>query len=86
MPRMTVNLPDPVNSLLEELADRQGTTKTEILRRALALYDYVEDETADDKLRLALIDKQDHPKKEIVLLENRMARKVSSERRPEPQT
>ena len=44
MARMTVELPDQINSVLEGLAQRSGTSKTEILRRAIGTYKILQDE------------------------------------------
>jgi Ribbon-helix-helix protein, copG family len=44
--RVNVNFSEPVYRLLEELARRRGTTMTEILRHAIALEGWVEEERA----------------------------------------
>jgi predicted transcriptional regulator len=44
MARMTVELPDQINGVLENLAERSGTSKTEILRRAIGTYKVLQDE------------------------------------------
>ncbi len=38
MARLTVEFPDRTNGVLEQLAAQQGTTKTDILRRAIVSY------------------------------------------------
>lgn len=67
MPKLTVEFNDRMNEMLEQLAAKQGTTKVDIIRRALALLRYVEAEVGDsDKRRLA-ISEDDKVLKEIVL-------------------
>jgi hypothetical protein len=53
--------------MLEELAAKEDTTKVDIIRRALALFKYVEEEVGvGDKRKLA-IPEDDKVVKEIVL-------------------
>jgi hypothetical protein len=42
MPKMTVDFSPRVDQLLTELSKAEGKSKTEILRRALGLYSYLE--------------------------------------------
>jgi 20S proteasome alpha/beta subunit len=44
MPRLTVEFPESTNEVLEKLAEEEGTTKREILRRALSIYSTLHDE------------------------------------------
>lgn len=44
MARMTVEFNEEVSKMLERMAKTEKRTKTEILRRALGLYDYLEKE------------------------------------------
>ncbi len=41
MTRMTLDLTEEVDELLKELAKKKGTTKAEVLRRAIGLYNYL---------------------------------------------
>lgn len=67
MPKLTVEFSGRWHDLLSELAAKEGTTKSDVLRRALALLKYVEDEVgANDKRRLAIAE-DDKVLKEIVL-------------------
>lgn len=67
MAKLTVEFNDRMNEMLEELAAKEDTTKVDVIRRALALYKYVEDEVGDsDKRRLA-ISEGDRVLKEIVV-------------------
>ena len=47
MPKLTIRFGDKTDKLLKELAAEKGTTKTEIIRRALLTYKYLNDETKD---------------------------------------
>ena len=69
MPKLTVEFNNKVNQLLEELAERKGTTKAEIIRRALAMYKYLDDETLDNDKRVSITSaKEDKILKDIVRL------------------
>lgn len=46
MPVLTVEFNDRMNDILQELADKKGCTKVDILRRAVALYKYLHSELA----------------------------------------
>ena len=48
-----------VNNMLKELAERKGTTKTEIIRRALAMYKRLDDETSDGDKRVSITSAKD---------------------------
>jgi predicted transcriptional regulator len=60
MARMTVEFNEDVSKKLEELAKLENRSKTEILRRALGLYSYLDKEMTgqDDERFLALTDKE----------------------------
>ena len=62
MAKMSVEFNDQVTDMLEELARREGRTKVEILRRALGIYKYLDDEVRQDQehgRKVAITDK-DH--------------------------
>ena len=62
MAKMSVEFNDQVTDMLEELARREGRTKVEILRRALGIYKYLDDEVRHDQehgRKVAITDK-DH--------------------------
>lgn len=44
MSRLTVEFPEEINNLLARLAEKEQTSKREVIRRALALYGYLADE------------------------------------------
>jgi len=47
--RLTVDLPAALNNTLQQIADEQSLTKTDILRKAIAMYDVAHHATAEKK-------------------------------------
>jgi predicted transcriptional regulator len=64
MPKLTIEFNDKMNQILEQLAERKGTTKVDVLRRAVALYDYLEDEQKEGRVSIT---KNNNIVKDIVL-------------------
>jgi predicted transcriptional regulator len=52
--KLTVQFNESTDELLTKMAERRGLTKTDILRRAIALYDYVDKQTTDTAKRLTI--------------------------------
>ena len=67
MPRMTIEFPEQVDKILRDLAAQGHTSKVDIIRRALALYNYVNKEVKEKALKLTVADEDDKILKEIVL-------------------
>ena len=67
MPRITIEFPEQVDKILRELAEKGDTSKVDVIRRALALYNYVDKEVKEKDLKLAVADEEDKILKEIVL-------------------
>jgi predicted transcriptional regulator len=68
MARLTVQFPERTNQILKELAEKDEISKTEVLRRALALYKYLENEVRqEDGRKIAVANKDDKILKEIVM-------------------
>ncbi len=67
MPRMTIEFSDQVDKILKSLAKKNQTTKVEILRRAISLYDYVEKETGGEKDQKLSITDEEKIIKDIIL-------------------
>ena len=67
MPKLTVEFNDRMNSMLEEMAAKDDTSKVDVIRRALALLKYVEEEVGDNDRRRLAIAEDDKVVKEIVL-------------------
>ena len=59
MSKLTIQLGDKTNQLLKQLATEKNTTKTEIIRRALAMYKYLDDETRDGDKRVSITSVKD---------------------------
>ena len=66
MPRITIEFPEQVDKILRELAEKGDTSKVDVIRRALALYNYVNKEVKEKDLKLTVSD-EDKILKEIVL-------------------
>lgn len=58
--RLSVNINDETAAALKELAARRDTSVTEIVRRAVAVYKFVEDEVGQGGKSLQLIDANDN--------------------------
>ena len=63
--RLSLSLSPELNDRLEQLATSSHTTKTEILRKAIALYDVVA-EAKSEKKRLGILDQDKRLLTEIV--------------------
>ena len=66
MPRMTIEFPRQTNEMLKDLAEKGQTTKVDVIRRALALYNYVQREVKERDRRLLITGSDDEAIKEIV--------------------
>ena len=70
MARLTVQFPEKTSEILEKLSEDNQVSKTEVLRRALALYKYLDDEVRKGKgKKLTIADEDDKILKEIALTE-----------------
>ncbi len=68
MPRLTIEFPDEGDEILRKLAKDEHTTKRDVIRRALALYNYVHEEgvrMGGDR-RLSITDKDSKVVKDIL--------------------
>jgi len=65
--RISVALNDKADEAIERLAKKERTTKADILRRALALYNYVQQETEGEGKKLSLTNRDGEVEKDIVL-------------------
>lgn len=68
MHRLTLEFPHKTHRILTDLAKKDHTTMVNILRRALALYNYVHDEVVmrRNERKLSITDDQDKILKDIV--------------------
>jgi len=69
MPRLTVQFPEKTDEMLAELANKNEVSKTEVLRRALSLYRYLDREAREKGNKVTIADKEDKILKEIVFTE-----------------
>lgn len=67
MPRITIEFSEQVDKLLKDLAAKGDTSKVDVIRRALALYNYVDKEVKEKHLKLMVADDEDKLLKEIVV-------------------
>jgi len=67
MARLTVQFPEAASEILAELSERDQVSKTELLRRALSVYKYLEKETRDGKRKVAITDEDGKVLKEILI-------------------
>ncbi len=67
MPRFTIDIDDKFNDVLSELA--KGTTKADVIRRAVASYQYLKAETSnqDSGKRISITDAAGNIQKDVVL-------------------
>lgn len=63
--KLSLELSEEVNAKLEAFARKAHTSKSEVLRRSLGLYD-IAAEAKDDGLKLGLLDKDRQVIREIV--------------------
>lgn len=66
MAKFTVEFGDQLDSALSKLAQEEHTTKTQVVRKAIALLDVVKEETKGSN-KLTVADQNDQVVKEIVL-------------------
>jgi len=68
MPRMTIEFPEEGDKILRRLADDEHTTKREVIRRALALYNHLHEEGVrmGGERRLSITDKESKVVKDII--------------------
>ena len=69
MARLTIQFPEKTDEILSYLAAKQNISKTEVLRRALSLYKYLDREARDKGYKVTIADENDKVLKEIVLTE-----------------
>jgi hypothetical protein len=67
MPKLTVEFNDKMNEILDQLANEKGTTKVDVLRRAVALYRYLDSEQNPEENKRVSITQGDKVVKDIVL-------------------
>ena len=63
--RLNVNISNALSNTLDNLADAEGTSKTDILRKAIALFDLVIKEREKGG-KLIVVDEENNVRKEII--------------------
>lgn len=53
--KLNVNINDETAAALKDLADRRQITVTEVVRRAVSVYKFIEDEVGDGQAKLKLV-------------------------------
>lgn len=68
MPRLTIEFPEEGDEILKKLAEDEHTTKREVIRRALSLYNYLHEEGVKmgSGKRLSITDKENQIIKDIL--------------------
>lgn len=66
MAKYTVQFPEDLDKLLERLSAEEHTSKEDVIRRALALYNFVQQEAVTKKRKLSITDDQNTVLKDIV--------------------
>lgn len=66
--RLSVNINDETEQALKELAERRGTTVTEIVRRAVSVYKFVEDEVGRNGKALQLVDRENETVTSVAMI------------------
>lgn len=68
MPRMTIEFPEEGDKILRKLAEDEHTTKREVIRRALALYNYLHEEGVrmGSGRRLSITDSDNRVLKDVI--------------------
>jgi predicted transcriptional regulator len=66
MPRLNVDFSDELNAVLEDLAEKQSTTKAEILRRSISLSKFFQE--ARDAQSKILVKRKDGDTLEVLPL------------------
>ena len=67
MPRLTIEFSENVNEILKDLAKKDQITKVDVIRRSLALFDFIHKEVVEGNKRLIVTDDNGDPPKEILL-------------------
>ena len=65
--RLSVDLNEKADEQLSKLAEEENITKAEVVRKALALYNYVQESTRTAGTKLSLTSDSDEIVKDIVL-------------------
>lgn len=56
--RLSINISEDTAAALRELAAKHDMTVTDVVRRVVGVYKYLEDETKDNSKRLQIVDRR----------------------------
>lgn len=66
--KYTTILPEKIDKILENLSKKEGSSKADILRKAIYIYDKLYSELSDDKNKLLIINEEDNSStKELII-------------------
>ncbi len=66
--KYTTILPEKIDKILENLSNKEGSSKADILRKAIFVYDKLYTELSDKKNKLFIIDEEDNSStKELII-------------------
>ena len=66
--RYTIDLDQTFDKTLSDLADQKGTTKAEVIRRALATYGFISGQTSPESgKKVSITDNQDKVLKDVLI-------------------
>lgn len=66
--RLNININDETAMTLQQMASKRGTTLTEVVRRAVSVYKFVEDEVVDGDKSLELKDRKSGERTTLAVL------------------
>ncbi len=67
MPQYSVNFTDNFDKVLADASKKQGTTKADIIRKAVASYVYLSKETVDTDRKVSITDANNRVIKDVML-------------------
>ncbi len=67
MPQYSINIADSFDKVLTDASKAQGTTKADIIRKAVASYVYLNKETANTDRKVSITDDQNRVIKDVML-------------------
>ena len=65
--RYTIEFPNKIMDIIEKIAEKNHISKAEVLRRAIALYSFIDKEVIEEENRALIIKENNEEVKEIVL-------------------
>lgn len=66
--RLNINISEETASALQELAEKSGTNVTNVVRRAVGVYKFLDDELAGKDRTLQIVDKESNQATTVAIL------------------